>query len=327
MKRVAFDVMGNDNGVASGVNAVNEFVSTNNDFYFLLVGDQDLISKHLVPSPNIEVIDVKKVASHKQGLRVARETDSSMFKAINLVETTKADIVISSGDSATYLAMATLNLKRLAKIKRPAFMPVFPTIMKNKKFVMVDVGANLEVTPTMLAQWAQIGTIFSQKILNTPNPKVAIVNVGREKHKGKNFHLETYKKLASDKKIRFCGFIEPRNLLNGEIDVVLSDGYAGNMILKTMEGTVLSLLKMLKKTLMSKFQYKIGALLSRGAFQEIRNQLDYRNVGSAWVIGLKHLVVKCHGSADKDSYLGAFKQIKMALNRGLEKALQEGNYE
>lgn len=314
MKTIAFDLNGNDNGVRAGIEAVIEFVKVNLDYIFILVGDKKEISKYVKDTERIKIIDKPELATSTKGALAARKSDSSMATAIRLVKDGKAQAVISSGDSGSYLSMTTLILKRMKGIKRPAFMPVMPTITKNNNFVMMDVGANLETTSDMLVQWSYLGNSFAKSALEISKPRVGIINIGTEPTKGFIWQQEAAKVLAKDKKINFVGFVEPRNLLKGVVDVAVVDGYAGNMILKTMEGTSLTLLSLLKEKLMSKTKYKIGALLSKGAFKGVKDQLDYRNVGAAWVMGLNGLAIKTHGSSDKKSYLGAFGQIANAFN-------------
>ena len=152
MKTIAFDVMGNDNGVKAGVEAALAFVKTNSDYSVILVGDEPQINSFLVEGERIEVIHSPNVVDASMGARAARSGNNSMAVAINLVKEGKADAVISSGDSGIYLSMATLTLKRIEGVKRPAFMPIFPTISGDKKFVMLDVGANIDVNSEMLVQ-------------------------------------------------------------------------------------------------------------------------------------------------------------------------------
>ena len=316
MKTIAFDLMGNDNGIRAGVEAALDFTDSNLDYIVTLVGDRDQISVYTKETERIKIIHSPNLIDGKKGIRAARTSESSMGSAINLVCENKADAVLSSGNSAIYLAMSTLNFKRIKNIKRPAFMPIFPTIIPEKKFIMMDAGANLEVTSEMLFQWAHLGNVFYQKMFNVKNPRIGVVNIGSEDYKGHDFHIQVNKKLK-ESSLLYKGFVEPRDLLKSKVDVAIVDGYAGNMILKTMEGTVLSLLESLKKSLKSKTKYKIGALLAKGAFKKTAENLDYRNVGSAWIIGLNHLAIKCHGGADKKSYLGAFKQITLALENNI----------
>lgn len=315
MRTIAFDVMGNDNGVQAGALAAVEFTEKNLDYTFILVGDRAEINKYVKETERIQIIDVKTEVDSESGALAARHGDSSMAVAINLVKDGKADAVISSGDSGAYLSMATLILKRLEGVKRPAFMPVFPTIVKGKRFVMMDTGANLETTPEMLIQWAQLGNVFSKTVLSVKNPVIGLVNIGTEDSKGRELQQLAHKSLKEDKTINYTGFIEPRDLLNASVDVAIVDGYGGNLILKSMEGTVLSLLKLIKEELTSKTTYKMGALLAKGAFSNIKETLDYRNVGAAWVIGLNGLAIKTHGSSDKKAYLGSFKQVHEALEK------------
>lgn len=325
MKTIAFDLMGNDNGIRAGVEAALDFTDKNLDYIVALVGDRKQISIYTKETERIKIIHSPNVVDSTKGARAARSKESSMTTAIQLVKEKKADAVLSSGDSATYLAMATLNFKRMTNVKRPAFMPIFPTIVEGKKFIMMDVGANLEVSAEMLVQWAHLGNVFYQKMFNIKKPRVGIVNIGTEDYKGHDFQIKANKELKKSN-LLYKGFIESRDLLKSQVDVAIVDGYAGNMILKTMEGTVLSLLKSLKSALKSKTKYKIGALLARGGFKKAAENLDYRNVGSAWIIGLNYLAIKCHGGADKKSYLGAFNQISQALeNDVLIKMKEEMN--
>ena len=323
MKKIAFDVMGNDNGVGPGVEAVLSFVERYDNFQVILVGDEDEIKKFTEETKNIKIIDVKKVVNKEAGMRSARDSKTSMSIAVNLVKNNEADAVISSGDSGIYLSITTLQLKRLPGIKRPAFMPVFPTIVGDKKFVMMDVGANIETTSEMLIQWAFLGSLFSKAVIGTKNPEVGIVNIGKEENKGKSFHMEANNILKNQKNINYVGFVEPRELLNSAVDVAIVDGYGGNLILKAMEGTVLSIFKLLKEELMSKTKYKIGALISKGAFKNISKRLDYRNIGAAWIIGLNSIALKTHGSSDRKAYFGSFESIARALNSGAIQKFKE----
>lgn len=323
MKTIAFDVMGNDNGVRAGVEAALDFTDKNLDYIVALVGDREQISVYTKETERIKIVHSPNVVDSSKGARAARSGESSMATAINLVKEGKADAVLSSGDSAIYLSMATLIFRRLQDVKRPAFMPIFPTIVENKKFIMMDVGANLQVTSEMLVQWAHLGNAFYKAMFNVKKPRVGVVNIGTEEYKGHDYHIEANKELMGSK-LNYKGFVESRDLLQSKVDVAIVDGYAGNMILKSMEGAVLALLSSLKASLKSKTKYKIGALLAKGAFKKVGENLDYRNVGSAWIIGLNYLAIKSHGGADKKSYLGAFNQISNALENNVLEKIKKG---
>ncbi len=316
MKTIAFDVMGNDKGVMSAVKAANKFVKSRKDYSFILVGNKKEIDQHLVPSERITIVDVKGVVDKKAGVRAARKADNSMAVAINLVKDNKADAVLSSGDSGVYLAMATLLLKRMPGVKRPAFMPIGPKI-DGSKFIILDVGANLQTTSEMLVQWAKLGNVFSKVVLGVKKPNIAIVNNGTEDNKGTDVNQAANKILKANKKLNYIGFREPNTLLVGDVDVAVVGGFEGNLILKTLEGTILSLLKVIKTSLKSRLLYKVGALLSKGAYKDVKKKLDLRNSGAAWVIGLNALAIKAHGGADELSYAGAFRIISEGLDNNM----------
>ncbi len=327
MITISFDVMGNDFGVKSAVMASLLFVQKNPKYKIILVGDKKQINKELkFKHDRIKIIHCPITANIKKGAMVVRDKTTSMYKAIKLVQEKKADIVLSAGSSAGYIAYATLMLKRLPGVTRPAFMPVFPTNKTNKRFVMMDVGATLEVTGELLYQWGKIGSIFAREILKIENPRVSIVNVGIEKGKGLPFHNEAYDLLINDKEINFIGFSEARSLLTHTTDVAVIDGYAGNMILKSMEGTGLIIGNTLKEELKKNPFRMFGALLTKGAFKKLKSTLDFRTVGAAWVIGVDGIVIKCHGSSDEKAFAGAFGQIKEAMNTNamdkIRKAIQ-----
>lgn len=165
-----------------------------------------------------------------------------------------------------------------------------------------------------------MGNAFSKAVLGVQSPKVGLLNVGTEDEKGFESVREAHQNLKKNKDINYVGFIESRELLKAPVDVAIIDGYGGNLVLKTMEGTALAMLSLIKQSLTSKFIYKIGALIAKGGFVAVKETLDYRNVGAAWVIGLNGLALKVHGGSDKKAYLGAFGQLKEALDKN---ALEE----
>ncbi|MGL5308472.1 MAG: phosphate acyltransferase PlsX, partial [Metamycoplasmataceae bacterium] len=243
--------------------------------------------------------------------------DNSMNTALNLLKDNAVDACISPGDSARLMSSSIFILKRLEGISRPAFMPIFPTVIKKKKFLMLDVGANLDINPEHLVQWAKLGQAFSKAVLKIENPKVSILNVGTEENKGFEAHGIANKQLLElrDEGImNYVGFVEGRDLLAGDVDVVVTDGYAGNICLKTMEGVIINFQKLIKQNLTSNLFRKICALFLKSAFNDVKEHLDYRNVGAAWVIGVEGIVIKCHGSSDHKSYNGALEQVKLALD-------------
>jgi len=311
MKNIAFDVMGNDNGPKFAVAAAKNFVSKNPNFKIFLVGNKEQMGD-VKENENIKIIDVREEIDPSKGVLAARDSNTSMAQAVKMVKDGIADAIISSGDSGSLLSISVLQLKRIKGISRPAFMPILPTIKGDNKTLLLDAGANLVTTSEMLVQWAHIASIYASEVFGIKKPKVGIINIGSEDKKGNDFQKEANEKLKNSKLI-YKGFIESRDLLNSIVDVAVVDGYAGNMVLKTMEGTALSLFKVLKDELTSSLKNKIGALLSKSAYKNVKKRLDYRNIGAALIIGLNGIAIKTHGNSDEMAYMGALNQIKLAI--------------
>ncbi|VEU78067.1 phosphate acyltransferase PlsX [Mycoplasmopsis columbinasalis] len=315
MYKIAFDLMGNDYGDQPALQAVREFIQKNTNFTVLLVGNKTSILEFFANQlpANLEIIDNSTVASDTKNLRQALKENTSMNTALQLLANNEVDAVLSPGDSGLLLSAATFIVKRLPGISRAAFMPIMPSIKKGKKTIFLDVGANLEVKDTYFVEWAHLAKIFAKTMLKVNEPKIALINVGTEEYKGLEVTRSAHGLLKNEKNLNYQGFVEPRDMLTTENDVVLADGYAGNLVLKSFEGAILSFGKLLKTAIKAKFWRKIGYLFLKGAFRDTAETLDYRNVGAAWVLGLNGLVIKTHGSSDVKSYLGALNQVKLAL--------------
>ena len=317
MKKIAFDVMGNDNGVEAAIIASMQFVKKYNDYAIVLVGDENLINKTLIPHERISVVNNPNDIDKTSSLRSAHLDNNSMTTTLKLLKEGEVDACLSSGDSGRLMISSIFLLKRLKGISRPAFMPIFPCIIKDKKFVMLDVGANLDINAEHLVQWAKLGVAFASTVLKAPNPRVSILNVGTEDDKGFEAHHVAHaelKKLKETNEMNYLGFIEGRDILEGKVDVIVSDGYAGNIALKSMEGAILNFQKIIKENSTSNIFRKINALMLKKAFNNIKEHLDYRNVGAAWIIGVDGIIIKCHGSSDAKAYQGALMQLKQGLD-------------
>ncbi len=314
-RTIIFDVMGNDNGVRAGVLAARDFIEKNIEYKIILVGDKNEINKYCEESEKIKIVDNPNVVQkNNEDLINAHREDNSMNTALKLLKDGEGAGVLSSGDSGKYLASAMMIIKRLPLASRPAFVSIIPTIKQDKKFLLLDEGANLNTTEEYLVQWSKLAAAFSKSILKVENPKVAILNIGTEDYKGFEHHQKANKILLESKnKFDYVGFIESRYLLEGNVDVVVADGYGGNMTLKALEGTVLSFTKLLKNNINKNIWRKFCAFLMKKTFKDVKEQLDYRNVGAAWILGINGIVIKSHGSSDVKAYLGALNQIKNAI--------------
>ena len=314
-RTIIFDLNGNDNGISAGVLAAKEFTNKYSEYKILLVGNETEIKKLINENEQIKIChSPHEVTKDMANLSTCFKEDNSMNKALNLLKENQGAAVLSSGDSGKYLMSSLMILKRLPNVSRPAFMSIIPTILPDKKFLLLDEGANLHTSAEHLVQWAKLGAIFSKTILKIDNPKVGIVNIGTEDYKGHEFHQEANQTLKTgEHDFDYIGFIETRKLLEGFCDVAVADGFTGNITLKTLEGTVLAFSKLIKKQLTKNGFRKLAAACLKGAFSEIKEQLDYRNVGAAWILGINGIVIKAHGSSDQKAYLGALNQIRIAI--------------
>ncbi|MGY6172433.1 phosphate acyltransferase PlsX [Candidatus Mycoplasma pogonae] len=323
MKKIAFDIMGGDKGIEPAIKAAEEFVATNPDFEIYLVGNELEIQKYLKNSTNIIVVDEPEVSIKTNNLRAAASEKNSMNKAIDLLKVKEVDAVLSAGESANILTSSSLKLKRLPNVSRPAFMPIFPQLKKDKSILFLDAGANVEIKAHYLVEWAKIATAFYDVLFKNNKPSIAILNIGIEENKGLDFHQEAFNLLKEEKNLNFIGFIEPREILNSPADIILTDGYGGNIALKSMEGAVGTFSKLLKQELTASIFRKIPALLLKPAFKSIRSRFDYRNVGAAWIIGVNGIVLKAHGSSDEKAFLSALNQVKKALANNVFSKIQK----
>ncbi|VEU76280.1 phosphate acyltransferase PlsX [Mycoplasmopsis columboralis] len=317
---IAFDINGNDNGVMPAIEASQEFALKHPETKIVLVGNLKNINLKL--PQNIELVDNPNTPSDPKNIKQTLKENTSMNQAIDLYKTNQAQSILSCGDSGSYISALTLKLKRLPNVSRPAFMPVANAI-NGKKFVFLDVGANLEVKAEWLVEWANLASSFYKVMFNQENPRVALLNIGTEDYKGLEFTKEAHQLLKENSNINYLGFHETRDLFRGNFEVAVIDGYGGNLVLKSYEGAVFTFIDSLKESINKSFVRKIGALLMKRAFKDVMKQLDYRNVGSAWVIGVNAPALKTHGSSDKKSYLAALHQLQDAMEKDLISKLSE----
>lgn len=324
MYKIAIDFAGQDLGPAVAVTALEQFRDANTNYEFVVVGNQAEIEKLFKNKTRISFINNTLVAKRGNfSLREAQRVNSSLKEVFRLLKDKQVHAIISSGDTALLLANATIMLERLPNISRPAFMPIFPTSKSNQRFVMLDVGANLEVKPEYLLQWAILASKFVKTILKIAEPRINLLNIGTESYKGFDWHHEAHNLLAAKLGHNYKGFLEPRDLMEHVSDVIVCDGYAGNMVLKSYEGAIKSFGKLVKSKILASTARKLAALLLKPAFKEIKETLDHRNVGGAIVLGIDGIVIKAHGNSDTKAWLGALNQLKIVLDTKVIEHLRE----
>lgn len=313
--KIVFDAFGGDNSPIEAVKGAVLALEARRNFSIVLVGQQEIIfnelRKYQYDKDRITVIDAPEIISNDDSpvLAVRKKKNSSIVVGLKLLnDIPGCEVFVSAGSTGAVLTAATLLLKRAPGVIRPALAPVLPA-SGNKQVVLIDCGANVEVKPEMLAQFALIGTAYARAISNNQEIKVGLLSNGREVGKGTSFIKDAYDIIAQDDRINFIGNIEARDILSGEVDVVVADGFSGNIALKASEGTALMMLKLIKESILNNgIRAKIGYLFLKPVFKEIKKTLDYNDNGGAVLLGLDKLVIKTHGSSKAKSFKAAILQ-------------------
>jgi glycerol-3-phosphate acyltransferase PlsX len=325
--RIAVDAMGGDLGpapiVEGAIKAASEKIEV------ILVGKKKVISP-ILSKYNIKNLPIflqnaeEVVAMDESPSSVVRnKKDSSMAKGINLVKEDKAKAFITPGNTGAVLAYGIMILKRVQNIQRPAIAVILPT--KKGRVVLLDVGGNVDCKPLHLFQFGLMGSLLSKNLVGVNKPKIALLSIGEEDSKG-NLQVKKsheYFKLSS---LNYVGLREGRDILQGDVDVFVCDGFVGNICLKLSESVGSILMDIAKREIESSLMAKIGALFLKKSFKNIKKQVDYREYGSAPLLGLNGTIFICHGSSDKNAiYNGiknAVKFVKSGYNQQLQKELE-----
>jgi glycerol-3-phosphate acyltransferase PlsX len=326
LPRIAVDAMGGDEGVRTMIEGAAIARRSHDRFKFLLVGDEVRIKAALENHPNLrsasEILHAPEVVSGdekpSQALRRAKTT--SMGLAINAVKTGAAGAAVSGGNTGALMAMAKLALRTMPGIDRPALSALLPTLGEND-VVMLDLGANTECDARNLVQFAIMGAAYSRIVTGREAPRVRLLNIGTEDNKGTEFLQVAAAQLraATDLAMTFDGYVEADKINRGDVDVVVSDGFSGNIALKAVEGTARFVADLLRRAFTSSLRSKFGFLVSRPATEILKHHLDPNNHNGAVFLGLNGVVVKSHGSA---SALGVANAVHVTA-RLLEESITE----
>jgi glycerol-3-phosphate acyltransferase PlsX len=304
--RIAVDAMGGDEGLAVMLAGVARARRDFDGMRFLLVGDEARIAEGLKAHPNLtaasEIVHAPGVvgADDKPSQAIRRAKTTSMGVAIDLVKQGRAGAAVSSGNTGALMAMAKVSLRMMPGIDRPALAAMLPSLGESDT-VMLDLGANTECDARNLVQFAVMGAAWARTTLDLESPRVALLNIGSEDMKGTDIIRDAAARLraATHLPLSFEGFIEGDRISRGHVDVVVCDGFSGNIALKTAEGTARFVADLLKRAFRSSLRSKVGFLISRPATELLRGHLDPNNHNGAVFLGLNGLVVKSHGSANE----------------------------
>ncbi|MGB4266941.1 MAG: phosphate acyltransferase PlsX [Limnochordia bacterium] len=291
----------------------------------LLTGDQAVLAPLIAGRPGSELIEIVH-ASEQIGMdeapveAVRAKKDASLTVAARLVKDKEAAGLVSAGNTGACMAAALFIIGRIKGIERPAITSLMPTV--KGICLMVDVGANVDCRPSHLAQFAQMGAIYAQRVLGRPNPRVGLLNIGEEPSKGNDAAQKAYQ-LLSCADINFIGNIEGRDIPGGEADVVVCDGFVGNIVLKFAEGLGLGMFSMLKEELTASLPRKLAAAVLRPGLAKIKKKMDYAEYGGAPLLGVKGTVIIAHGSSNAKAIRNAIRVAKEAASNGVVDAIAQ----
>ena len=303
--RIAVDAMGGDNGSKPVVEAIKQFKKDYPKDEVIVFGKKEELEEL---SSLCRVVDAPEIVPMAAGaLEVIRMKNSSMCKAINTMKEEGFDAIVSAGSTGGFLSAATIILKTIPGVKRSALVTAFPTKIKGKKVVVLDVGANNENSPEELVQFAYMGKAYNQALFKTEKPTTYLLSNGTESHKGSPLVKQTYELLKSHNFEGFKGNMEARDVLNGDADILVADGFSGNILLKGMEGMAKLMSKMIKDNFKKNLWTKLGYLHVRGGFKNMSETMDYKSVGGAMLLGINGVVVKAHGNSDAYSFKNAMR--------------------
>ena len=321
---IAVDAMGGDYApreiVKGAVAAANEGLAE-----IILVGDRRQLEAELElfsPAADLEIVHTEQVIGMEEqpALALRHKREASIVVATRLVKEGRAVAAVSAGSTGAQMAAALLILGRSAKIQRPAIATVLPTI--KRPVLLLDVGANVDCRPEHLYEFALMGNLYATRIMGYKNPRIGLLNNGTEASKGNEAARAAYKLLMTAP-LNFAGNIEGRDIFKGEVDVIVCDGFVGNVILKFGEGLAQTLLAMLSQELKGSIRSRLGAILLLPSFQQIRKQMDYTEYGGAPLLGVKGVSIVCHGSSRAPSIKNAIKVASYCWKQGLVSGMEQ----
>lgn len=297
---IAIDAMGGDNypqvPVSGAISAVKE-----KNVHVLLVGDdaeiKTALKKHRFDSKKVDIVPASEVIDMNDSVNIALKAkkDSSMRVCFNLHKSGEADGVVSAGHSGAMMAIGRFVLKTVQGIDRPCISALLPS--RNEKVLLLDAGANIDCASSNLFEFAVLGSVYMQEIHSIENPRIGLLNIGSEPNKGDDKRRQTYR-LLKDSPLNFVGNIEGKEFFEGNIDVVVTDGFSGNVLLKSVQGAADFMQMMFEQELKRSVKSKLGALLMQSSFRRIRKQTDYAEFGGAPLLGLKGNSIICHGASN-----------------------------
>lgn len=322
MIRIAVDVYGGDNAPGCVIDGALEALRAMDDVSILFCGAQaeveGLLNGREYDAQRVSIVDAPDIITNHESptLAIRRKLNSSMVRAMDLVKKGEADAVVTAGSTGAALAGGIFRMGRIRGIDRPALGPVLPTSGEHP-VILIDCGANADCKPDYLVQFALMGQAYMKGVMGIANPKVGLLNVGAEDEKGNELCKAVFPLLKDHPGVNFYGNVEARDVLTGVVQVIVCDGFSGNILLKSTEGAAQLIFGKLKKGLMSSTRSKLGALMVKPALKNVKNELDYEQYGGAALLGVKGALVKAHGSSKGHAYACAIAQAHTMVKGGV----------
>ncbi|WP_177164361.1 phosphate acyltransferase PlsX [Fusobacterium sp.] len=333
--KIALDAMGGDNAPLETIKGAVAALEEVSELELVLVGKKEVIeaelSKYKYNKEKIEIVDAREIIemTDEPVVAVKSKKDSSMNRTLELVKDGTVNASVSAGNTGALITASQLKLKRIKGVLRPAIATMFPN--KKGHMLMLDVGATADCKPEFLNQYAMMGSKYMEILVGKKNSKVGLLNIGTEEGKGNEVTREAYNLLKENKSINFVGNVESTEVMNGNIDVVVTDGFTGNMVLKTAEGIGKFILDVIKTEVSKSFIYKLGALLLMPALKVVKSKMDSSEYGGAIFLGLNGISIKAHGNSDavaiKNAIKVAEKFAKLNFVEEMKKVIDIDNIE
>ncbi|SHJ04854.1 phosphate acyltransferase PlsX [Lutispora thermophila] len=316
--KIAIDAMGGDNApkavVEGCIDTANEY-----DIEIFLIGNEKEVEKYLngvnPTKGKIHIVHADEVITGEDTpvQAIKQKKNSSMVVGLKMVKDGECDAFLSAGNTGAFLAGALLKVGRIKGIDRPALAPLLPT--EKGVCMLIDAGANMDCKPKNLLQFAIMGAIYMEKVEGILSPRVGLLNVGTEEGKGNDLTKQSYE-LLKNSSLNFVGNVEARDIFSGACDVLVCDGFAGNVVLKNTEGLASTIFSLLKEELMKSTKSKFGALLLKDSFKSFKKRFDYKEYGGAPFLGIDGIMIKAHGSSDSRAIKNAIRQAKLLYDNG-----------
>ena len=325
--KIAVDIFGGDNSPSALIDGCVDAAKLYDDVEFIFTGDERIITDYMSEkgygSSRISIIDAPETITcgEQPTVAIKRKKNSSLVKALELVASKEADAFVSAGSTGAVLAGATLIVRRIKGVKRPALAPVMPTV--KGPVLLIDCGANVDCKPNYLQQFAVMGSAYMKKVCGIDAPRVGIINNGAEAEKGNELTKSAYK-LLENTDINFVGNCEARYTMTGDYDVLVCDGFVGNAVLKCTEGVARSVMSIMKQELMASPITKFGALISKSGFKRVKKRMDYTEYGGAPLLGINGCIIKAHGSSNAKAITSAIGQARSYCIGDVTAAIQSG---